>query len=218
MHNTLEEIIKMKKMFLIATLLGAVVLSGADFAAQVKEADAVLAQSTDSKARYQAIQKKFTAMRKLKQYNESEKFLIDAVKTDKHMRASHKRGLLNYLAGLNLWNGRHMFALEVLKQAGAIEVSHASNDYYRTFFYQACIYNGRTKEYQKTLDSVTPLLTDPKIHPVCLYDCYSVVGSAYEKLGDKAKALDAFKKAIEVGKKGKRKVTDAEKAVVRLSK
>ncbi len=208
----------MKKMFLIATLLGAVVLSGADFAAQVKEAETVLAQNTDSKARYQAIQKKFNAMRKLKQYTEAEKFLFETAKSDKHMRASHKRGLLNYLAGLNLWNGRHMFALEVLKEAQAIEVSHASNDYYRTFFYKGCIYNGRTKEYQKTIDTVTPLLSDPKIHPFCLYDCYCVVGAAYEKLGDKAKALDAYKKAVESGKKGKRKVTDAEKSVERLSK
>ena len=205
---------------LVAAMLGVCALYGAaaDPEAQIKEAEAILAEKTDYKSRYKATMDKFNAMRKLKQYDAAEKFLLDAVKNDSKLTASIKRNILNHLAGLNLWNGRHGFAMGLLQQAAELKVSHREAAYFYSYWYQAHLYNSRFKELQKAIDTLALITNDKLIHPAYVSDSYGLMGAIYLKLDKKAEALDAYKKAVEFGQKGKRKTANYEKQVELLSK
>lgn len=226
----------MKKIFTFVAVLTACVLCGSDFAALSKDGaaanrkkdfasalnkyEAALKVSADSRQRAEALVGKYLALRGLKRTQEGETMLLNAVENDQMLKPLQLRQILNTLAGYNLWNGRHDFAISLLKQAHNLEAPRAGNDYFRTCYYLATLYVNRKKQPQMALEVITPIAGIKGMHPANSFNAFMLIGEVHEKAGRKAEALKAYKLALGHGSRIRYKydLTPAKKAIERLSR
>lgn len=199
---------------------GAEAIRKKDFATALAKYDAAIKASTNGAQRYAALMGKYQAMRGLKQWKESEAMLLDAVENDQTLNPIHIRRILNLVAGYNLWNGRHDFAISLLKQAHNLPAPKVSNDYFRTCYYLATLYANRKNQPQMALEIITPIAEPKGTHPSNSFQAFMLIGSIHEKAGRKAEALQAYKRALAHGSRitYKYDLSPAKKAIERLSK
>ena len=226
----------MKKMFTLGAMLLIAAVYAADPMALIKEGQAAVkakdfataiakyteAQNaaTNSAQKSSAIYWRFRAMIQQGKHTEARKFMAEAVE-DETLKSANVRYLLNELAAPYLWwPAQVKYALDILKQAQNVEAPKTSNDYYRTYYYMACIYSTHLKQYETVIEIMSPIVKITGQHPANKYTACCMIGGAYEKLGKKDEALAAYKEALTWAKKVTYKFSTqgAEKAIERLSK
>ena len=176
-----------------------------------------LAENQNQKFRILPIQ--ITLYQRLKKTAELEKFL-EKERQDDRYSDTQLRYLLNWNARIHIWPRRDMrYALELLNMARMLPVVKTNNIYFETFFLLGEIYY-RNKQYDYVIYYLSPLPEIKNFHPSNSYKISMMVGRAYRAKGDRKKALQYFRKALDYGKKVpyKYNYSEAERYIKELSK
>ena len=147
-----------------------------------------------------------------KKFSEAQKFYKESLNKD--IKDSTKRIFFNRCA---MFEKNQEQKLNYLRQACLI-VNADPSESYRT--YQLLGYFFIRSEPEKALGYFLNFGKEEKVAPALVYNGYLEAGRIMEAKGDKAKALDFYRKSLAFGKKVSYKYdfSNAEKAVLRLEK
>ncbi len=168
----------MKKMMLFAVMVMAVVTFAADLKPMVSQVATLV---------------------KAKQYDAAQQFIESALQTT-GLTVKEQRSLLNSFAGNFLWTPKYSYALELLQRAEQLAVPANDKENFLTYYYMGTIYVSKLRDYDKGVQVMLPLMQTKGLHPSYRYQGWYLIGSAYERNGNQAKALEAYKNALNFAK------------------